>query len=411
MLKSLLKAVAWLPLILALSTCIEPYDPELKGYESVMVVEGLITDERAPYEVRLSRSVHHADSIPGRITDAEVSITDETGNITYLRNCGEGLYKTDPTEFIGVTGNTYTLHILTSDGNEYMSEPAMMLPVPEIESVYYEKDEEYTGNQSETHEGIRIYIDTGEGSDASQYIRWEYEETWKFRLANYKRFNYINDSLIFPVDREVEFCWKSVKSSVILNNSILPGQADYITKAPVCFIAPEKSDRLTIQYSILVRQYSISKEAFVFWNNLKQVNETGGSIFDSQPYAVVSNINNVNDPGEKVLGYFQVSAVKQERKYITSSELTELDLPWFNYDCIRYEVEPADYPPASPMLPPMTWDQLYDMFIGTGNFTFVEPLYIGSTHELEKLVFVEKACSDCGFAGSVDKPDWWIDLN
>lgn len=411
MLKQLLKAFVLLLLAWAFSTCIDPYTPVLEGYESLLVVEGLMTDEAVPYEVWLTRSVQHEESVPVRVTDATVYISDESGNKAYLGLSGSGSYVTNPAEFMGVTGKTYTLHIKTSDGREYASDPDVMLPVPGIEDIYYEKDQEYSGDRSELLEGIRIYVDTEKGSGENQYLRWEYEETWKFKLADYKRYNYINDSVILPINEVKDYCWKTVKSSAIVEGTIVPGEDDFIRKAPLCFIAPTKSDRLTLQYSILVKQYSLSKEAYEFWNNLKQVNEAGGSIFDEQPYPVISNITCLNDPGEKVLGYFQVSAAKQVRKYITARELDELSLPWFDSDCIRYEVDPLDYWIPGSMNPPMTWDQLYNMFMDTGGFTFVEPIYNGVTNELESLVFVADACADCDLTGSSVKPEWWIDLN
>ena len=411
MLKSLIKAFALLIVVLAAYTCIDPYYPKLDDYESILVVEGLITDENTPYEVRLSRSFRNEDSIPEKINDAEIFVSDETGNKSYLGNYGNGIYRTDPAGFTGETGKTYTLHINTADGKEYKSEPVVMLPVPGIEKLYYEKDEEYSNSQSESNEGIRIFVDTEQGTGDIDYVRWEYEETWKFRLSDYKRYTYINDSVILPINVVKEYCWRTIKSSAILIGSVLPGQTYQIKKAPVCFIPSGISDRLTIQYSVLVRQYSVSREAYEFWDNLKQVNETGGTIFDKQPYAVISNIKNINDPEEKVLGYFQVSAVQQVRKYITPGDVFELDLPYFQYDCKRYEVAPEDYPPPSPTLPLMTWDELYDMFIRTGKFTFVEPLFDDATRKLSKLVFTENICSDCSLTGISEKPGWWVDLN
>lgn len=411
MLKQLFKTFVLLLLAWAFSTCIDPYIPVLKGYESLLVVEGLVTDEAVPYEVRLSRSIPNEDSVPEKITDATVYISDETGYKTYFGLTGNGYYSTDPGIFKGVTGKTYTLHITTADDREYTSDPVTMLPVPGIEDIYYERDKEYTGDQSELLEGLRIYVDTEQGSGENQYLRWEYEETWKFKLADYKRFNFISDTLILPINEVKDICWKTVKSSAIMEGSIVPGKDDNIKKAPVCFIATTKSDRLTQQYSILVKQYSLSKEAFEFWNNLKKVNESGGSIFDEQPYLVISNITCLNDPGERVLGYFQVSAVKQDRMYITPQELHELDLPWFQPDCIRYEVNPLDYHVPGSMTPVMSWGELYSMFVDAGEFTFVEPLYNAVTNELEHMVFVANKCSDCELTGSLTKPDWWIDLN
>jgi hypothetical protein len=406
-LKPLLKAPALLLLVWMVCTCVTPYTPELKGYESLLVVEGMITDESVPCEVKLSRSIQNEDLVPEKITDATVYVSDEAGVKTYLVNQGNGSYLTNPSEFRGIIGKTYTLHIITADSREYISDPAVMLPVPEIENIYYEKDAEVSGDQSEIQEGITIYIDTGPGSENSQYIRWEYEETWKFRLPDYKRYNYIHDSVILPIPDAKEYCWNAARSSLVSTGYIANGD-DPIKKAPVCFIASAKSDRLTLQYSILIKQYSLSKEAYDFWNNLKQVNESGGTIFDKQPYPVISNITNINDPAEKVLGYFQVSASKQERKYITASELDELNLPSFKYGCKRYQVSPDDYPPPFG-LPPMTWDELYEMFMTTGGLTFVEPIY-DENKALEDLVFTETICSDCELTGSAEKPDWWIDL-
>jgi hypothetical protein len=410
MLKQLQKVFVLLVLTWVFSTCIDPYTPVLEGYESLLVIEGVVTDEAVPYEVILTRSVQHEDSVPERVTDATVYISDESGNKAYLALSGSGTFVTNPAEFTGVTGETYTLHIKTADGREYASDPAVMLPVPGIKDIYYEKDNEYSSDHSELLEGLKIYVDTEQGSGENQYLRWEYEETWKFKLADYKRFDYINDSVILPIDEVKEYCWKTVKSSTIVEGSIVPGKNDFIQRAPVCFIAPAKSDRLTLQYSILVKQYSLSKEAYEFWNNLQQVNEAGGSIFDEQPYPVISNITCLNDPREKVLGYFQVSAAKQVRKNITASELDELSLPWFNYDCIRYVVDPLDYWMPGPQNPVPTWDEIYYMFVETGEFAFVEPVYNADTNELESLVFTASQCSDCELTGSSVKPDWWIDL-
>ncbi len=411
MLKQLQKTFVLLILTWALSTCIDPYTPVLEGYESLLVIEGVLTDEAVPYEVRLTRSVQNEDSVPERVTDATVYISDESGNKAYLALSGSGSFVTNPAEFTGIAGNTYTLHVKTADGREYASDPAVMLPVPGIKDIYYEEDNEYSSDRSELLEGIRIYVDTEQGSGENQYLRWEYEETWKFKLADYKRFIFISDSVILPINEVKDICWKTVKSSAIIEGSIVPGNNDFIKRAPVCFIAPTKSDRLTLQYSILVKQYSLSKEAYEFWNNLQQVNEAGGSIFDEQPYPVISNITCLNDPHEKVLGYFQVSAVKQVRKYITASELNELSLPWFNYDCIRYVVNPLDYHVPGSMTPVMSWGELYSMFVDAGEFAFVEPIYNADTNELEDLAFVSTICSDCELTGSLTKPDWWVDLN
>jgi hypothetical protein len=41
---------------------------------------------------------------------------------------------------------------------------------------------------------------------------------------------------------------------------------------------------------------------------------------------------------------------------------------------------------------------------------FTEPLYNNVTGKLGKLVFAYKTCSDCELTGTVNKPDFRIDL-
>ena len=408
-LKTRPKSLIVIFIVLALCTCIDPYIPDLRGHDTFLVVEGLITDEISSYEIKLSRTIKAVNSIPEKVTDAVVTITDDIGHKTILKNFGNGLYKTDSTVFTGTVGKTYTLQISTGDGNEYKSEPGTMLPVPEIDSIYYARDEEFGNNQSEIFQGIRIYLDSKTGDETDKYYRWAYEETWKFKLPNPKRYNFVNDSTILPVDTVKEFCWRENKSTEILTSSMEQVQTGFIKKEPMAFLSPEISDRLSEQYSILVKQYSISKKEYEFWNNLKKVNETGGDIFGSQPFPVISNVSNINNFNERVLGYFQVSAVKHKRKYITFMELVKLYLPLFHYDCVRIESCPDDY--ACFKCTPLTFWDVYNMWDAKPYYSFVEPLYDPETKKLTKLVFTTRSCSDCELTGTLKKPDFWVDIN
>ena len=400
------KSIITLITVFTLYTCIDPYSPKLKGYESLLVIDGLITDENASYTVKLSKTLLEQNGSPDLVSDATVFITDDEEKSIFLENRSEGVYKTDSTLFKGLIGKSYILHIITNNGDEYESEPCLMQSVPDIDSVYFVKDKELVNNGTDSQEGIRINLDFLQGGN-NKYIRWEFEETWKFKVPNPKRYNFIDSSRIVTVSNVKEFCWKNRKSEEILIQSVFAGQGEQIGTEPILFIATNKSDRLLIQYSILVKQFSISKKEYDFWNNMKQVNESGGDIFAKQPFPVNSNIHNINNPGERVLGYFKVSAVKQKRKNIHFRDIVGLNLPYFHYPCVRMEKSPADYPNG--MGPPMTWDQLYRMFCIKSDYSFIEPIY--GTLKLEKLVFTKPECADCELTGTLIKPDFWVDLN
>lgn len=407
MFKNLSGIFAGLLLAISFSGCVDPYVPELKGYESILVVEGLITDDNSSYTVKLSRSVQNQDTVPEVISDAVIYISDESAKNFYLSNFGNGLYKTDSTEFRGVIGNAYVLHIQTAEGNIYESEPYKMEAVSDIDNIYYARDQELGNNGTVMNEGLRIFLDSRGGTN--KYYRWEYEETWKFKVPYPKKYNYVNETIIVPVADVKEYCYKMRKSQEILIYSSYEGKSDRVEGQNISFIDPRKSDRLLIQYSVLMKQYSISEKEYDFWYNMKQINEKGGSIYSIQPFPVISNIHNINNPEERVLGYFQVSAVKEKRKFITFSDLSGMNFPTYRNPCKRVEMAPKDYP-RSLYSPPLTWDDLYEMY-STSGYYFVEPFFKAGTEVLDKMVFAKPECANCEFTGTRTKPDFWIDFN
>jgi hypothetical protein len=404
-----------LAIILVICTCIDPYTPNLKGYDSLLTVDALITDSNTSCTVKLTKTMQNQNDIPPAVSDASVYLTDDAGNSNTLNNEGGGIYKTDTKEFTGIVGRTYVLHINTSDGNEYESEPGMMQSVSDIDSIYFEKDQQLINNATQSLDGISIYLDSKGGNN--QYYRWSYEETWKFRLPLTKTWNYIkkpfnpDSPILSPIANVKVFCWKNRKSSEIITRSANSGSSPgIILKQPVVFIGTDQSDRLIIQYSILITQYSISKKEYDFWNNLQQINEIGGDIFAKQPYTVISNIKNIHNSNERVLGYFQVSAVKQRRKTIAYNDIIAMNLPLYNYPCQRFTKDRSDVP-TGPGSPPPTWDELYSLYCETSDYTFVEPLFYSGTLDIEKLVFARPECSNCQLTGTSVKPDFWVDLN
>ena len=394
--------------LVAAASCIDPYKPNIKNYDSLLVVEGLITNENSSYKINLHRTTKEKTFMPEKVTDANVYITDSDGIKTRLRNCGDGYYKTDSTSFTGVIGKKYTLQILTSDGKEYKSEECTMLPVAGIDTVYYEKGEEISGNQKEILTGINIFLNSEDAAGRNQYFRWTFEEAWKFLMPNPQRYKCLmvldSETYLFeqvPVVKEI--CWRESQSEEIITNSIKVGETNRINKQLIQFIAPVKSDRLTHQYSILVKQYSISEKEYDFWNNLKKVNEAGGDIFGSQPYPVISNVHNVNDANEIVLGYFEVSAMTRKRIFITAHELDTLYLPQYKTDCVEIVKSPDDFP----SLKPPSWFEIYYKIMK--DYTFIRPIF-NPNKTLHQLVFATEVCCFCEYSGLTAKPDFWIDL-
>jgi len=83
-------------------------------------------------------------------------------------------------------------------------------------------------------------------------------------------------------------------------------------------------------YSLLVRQYSLSSDAYYYWNKLKQQVSGQGGLYEAQPNSSEGNIFNADDPDETVLGFFYTSQVNQtrimvERPFVYRQSLCKLD--------------------------------------------------------------------------------------
>ena len=399
--------VFFLFIAFALFTCVDPYTPRLDKFESLLVVDGLLTDENKSNYVRLSRTFDTLGKEPERISGAMVTIKDDLGNIAVLNEGSSGEYRTDSLTFRGVTGRTYTLHIMTKEGGEYVSAPCFMYAVPDIDSLYFAKDRIMSDKTGENLEGVRIYINSkGEGS--SNYYRWTFEEWWKFSVPNVKEYNYINDSTILPIADVKKICWGNRKSDEIIIRSTLSEATDIIEKNPVHFVASEETDHLLIQYCIEVRQMAISQEEYAFWDLMKHLDQSGGDIFDNPPFQVFSNINSITNPDEQVVGYFQVAGAKKKMLYITVNNVIDLDLPLYRYYCEMFEKGVIDYPPPKPPDTGVWWDDIYYGFTNSG-FIFTKPTFT-EDGKLLRLVFARPFCTDCTLSGSLNKPDFWVDL-
>jgi hypothetical protein len=97
--KTGLKSGIVLITVFALCTCIDPYSPKLKGYDSLLVVDGLITDANTSYTVKLSRTFQDINGSREAVSGAILTIMDDAGTSHNLGEAGYGLYKTDSLEF------------------------------------------------------------------------------------------------------------------------------------------------------------------------------------------------------------------------------------------------------------------------------------------------------------------------
>jgi hypothetical protein len=155
-----------------------------------------------------------------------------------------------------------------------------------------------------------------------------------------------------------------------------------IEKYPVAFVS-NNSDRLSVKYSMLVTQYSVSEDEYSYWEKLKNISQNVGGLYDLIPASVPGNMICLDNRSEKVLGYFSVSGESTRRIFVKDS-FSGLEKPYAQ--CLGATLT---YYPAG--LGQYVWI-LYD-------HSFPPPFYV--------LVTYNKGCSDCTLRGTNIKPDFW----
>lgn len=303
---------------LVCSSCVEPFEPVLDENREVLVISGRISDQAGRYTVSVSRSSPYKKPEFQPVEFCVVNVTDQDGNILHYTDEGEGIYAVEVPESYLEVGDAVSLYVLTPDANEYRSAYDTILSCPGIDSVYYEFGTVETADPEKDRPGIQFYLDmTGEASD-SRNILWQVEETWEYwaSLIGNIRWNEDHSSEEYHTNGLFR-CWKTFPLTQFYTATTRSLSSNELRRVALNFVTNE-TDRLSRKYSILVRQQSLSGEAYHYFVRLNEQAVESGDMYDVQPSSVPGNLYNVNDPGETVLGYFHATQMREERIFATN---------------------------------------------------------------------------------------------
>jgi hypothetical protein len=244
---------------------------------------------------------------------AKVTVESDAGGTYPLAEAGKGNYVA-----VGLnlnTANKYRLDITTSDGKIYQSDFVPVKSSQPIDSVSY---------QVQNNNAVQISVSTHDPSNSSQYYRWFYNETWIIH-AKYESSLMLQtvpkDTVVYRDPAHQIFrCWLSDVSSDIVLGSTAKLAKDILVNSPVA-ILPSTSEKFTERYSILVKQYALTTDAYNYYVQLRKNTEQLGSIFDPQPSELTGNIHCISNPAEKVIGYITAGVPAQQRIYINADQL------------------------------------------------------------------------------------------
>jgi hypothetical protein len=294
--------------------CKKPYNPTIVATgTNYLVVEGVINTGQDSTIIHLSRTVPISSNVSSNPElGASVAVLNNAGNSYPLAETGNGYYKAPPLNLS--SSNQYSLKIMTSDGKVYQSDFVPVKNSPPIDSVYYRIQSN----------GLEIYADTHDPANNTRYYRWDYVGTYEFHSAFNSEERLVTTPfdtvLARPVADQIYVCWRNDTASTILLNSSAKLAKDVITENAIEYI-PSNSEKIEDRYSILVKQYALTPDAFNYYQQLKKNTEQLGTIFDAQPSELPGNIHCTTNPSEAVIGYITAGAPAEARIFINNSSL------------------------------------------------------------------------------------------
>jgi hypothetical protein len=298
-------------LVMIVLSCISPFEPNYQGENNLLVVDGSLIKGLETQVINISRSASISQTEYRPVENCQVKIMDDSENEFIFTEESKGKYVANIDDALLTYDTRYKLMFSTPAGENYESDYQILLKTAPIDSIYRFKEFHYIADSAKYSRGLQFYVDLNAPDDATAYYRWQIEETSEIR-AIYRIYGVYDGQTIkldthkWPSD-SLYYCWNSEVAKGIYTYSTNNLSHNIVKKIPLHF-KPYYSQDLTIKYCATVRQYALNEDAYYYWHQKEiELNESG-QIYTTQPSQIKSNISNINDPDEKVLGFFWVSS-------------------------------------------------------------------------------------------------------
>ncbi len=325
----LIKYITVIILVWTSIGCVDTIDYSGDVTDSRLVVQSIITNEKGPYFVLLTKTVplnhettSHYDNLNKYVMDATVTISDSKGNVEVLSQPerlpeSDSLFRegADQAFYTGYDGRRYNIYTpftsskfifytKTTEGHvgrtynlkiEYngktYSASETMLPAPEVDSLTFNKrltkEKDYIWTKPTLH---------FKNPSGLNYYMFEYINTIPSFTQNHK--TSVNN---FWHNKQFNNGWKYE----VINDRALP--EPYVNNLKI-----DIGDGLNPPFShynrykkIEIGMSSISKKAYRHYKSLKSQTKAMGGVFQPSSVNAHSNINN------GALGYFRVSSISR----------------------------------------------------------------------------------------------------
>lgn len=299
--------------LLLCSACILRFDVDPnqgREADNLLVIDGLLSN--SPTE-RLIR-VNWQDG-RGTITSpfAEGSIFKDGQMWATLDPDTLGLVL--PEEFLFEEGASYHLEIIVDDSLEYHSQPQVIYPSLQTDSLSFEVDRQLVRNSANVNvlrEFVLIsaHVTLAASSDKKEYYYWNVDEAWSFTEITDPRVPGDIPRTCYPRGSISQF-----PATLLSNDQVLTGPTEILIASRF------------IDESFLEKHYftaylrAIDPATFIYFKNATSLGENAGSLFEQFPGTIKGNLFNPNDDNELVMGNVAFSLVDTLHFSVSNFEL------------------------------------------------------------------------------------------
>ncbi|MGV3540815.1 MAG: DUF4249 domain-containing protein [Rufibacter sp.] len=293
--KRKLLQIQWAVKVLAffiLAGCTDEIEmPEVASGEK-LVVDAWITTQPGPYQIKLTRTLKF-NELPFEdyntygsgmdrigVADAQVTISDDTGFTEVLQKESHNTYGYVTSNLVPKPGRTYFLKIVHK-GKEYTA-TAYMPPVPAIEKTSY------------------FFRPTEIEGKFDQYVPLVFFHEPQHE-KNYYLFKYCGAGGCGTINSG--YSNSRVWNVSIMNDDLMPPYLNGLSVDDGQSVSG--SDFYLSRGTNTVQMYSLTKEAYLFYESLIRQFQNDGGTYQPAPASAPSNISN------GALGFFGAAAVSE----------------------------------------------------------------------------------------------------
>lgn len=293
-------------IIMSISACLDQIDYNLPAEDlDFLAIQGRLVNSDPPVVSVVIKRVFGFESGESNVYVDSVKLYNDLGDSLRLVNTNLGVYEATITAMSGFeveTGQSFRIKVWTVDDRIYESSMETLHPVVAVDSITIQviEDELGTNEDVDSKDRVKFFLNTPlriAGQSERARVNWLMRRTFK-----------ISDAPIFQ-GVPSKTCYVSENLNI---DEVEPIDGDLLNKD---YLSDYELYEMNVDFKFQegiyfnVFQQSLSKGAATYFTQVSKLSERTGNMFEGPVGELTSNFVNVNDPEDRVYGYFYATAI------------------------------------------------------------------------------------------------------